>query len=109
MYNTLIRDKEKVLDSIEYSELDDENKYNRMIELMKESVFEAPGKANHEKKKKNRENVELNTSLLPVRKKKSREKKRSFTRNPVEWWDAECDKAIKDRKQREKHTKKIRI
>lgn len=95
MYKDILKEKRIELKEEGYVKAEEE-KYNKLIESMKEAVIRATGKrisGKEEEEKKKR--------------KGERENKERGKRNPVEWWDAECEEAIKNRKEALKRVKKV--
>lgn len=87
-YISRLREKESIFDKREYKDLKEESKYSELIRLRKESTLEASGKKMNE----NRKNLEVEGTGSV----KSRYKKKN-RRNPIDWWDLDCDGAVKDR------------
>lgn len=81
----------------EYLRLNEEEKYQRICEMMKEAVV----KATYGEKWK--EKILINGK---IRKKNSTHKNKNYVTNPAQWWDKECEQVLKNKKQSFKEWKK---
>lgn len=92
-YEQIIKGKKGILEEEKYRREDEQNKYKKIIEIMKE----ATGIATYgEKFKKNYKENKINKGKEEGNKK---EIKRQI-RNPVTWWDEECYEVTDERKKK---------
>lgn len=78
--------KEEEIETEEYKDANEEDKYQRIIEIMKESAY----KAMYGKKWRNKVVIEKGK----IQKKHGK----GYSSNLSQWWDEECTKVITERK-----------
>lgn len=76
-----------------FEDLTEEAKYEKIIRSIKENTLIASG---------------MDPRVEETKKSKGKPRRRNRNKNPVEWWDADCRKAIKDRNTARKAYEKIR-
>lgn len=83
-YIGILMDKEEEVKSQNFFDLTEEERYDKLIQIMTEAVLSASGK-NIKGQKTQINNHDINNN-------------NKNKRNPVDWWDIECEEVIKDRK-----------
>lgn len=95
IYNKELMKKEAELEENEYIQMDEENKYQQIGNMMKEAVL----KATYGEKWK--EKFEYIDGKIKKKEEKGQEDKRwRNNRNPAQWWDEECKQVVEERKKK---------
>lgn len=83
-YIDILMDKEEEVKSQNFLDLTEEERYDKLIQIMKEAVLRASGK-----------NIKAQKTQISNHDISNNNKNK---RNPVDWWDIECEEVIEDRK-----------
>lgn len=87
-------EKEKIFDSPEFIEMSEEEKYRTIINKIREATFEASGL---KYKIENGRVVREFNNKTGFYNFKTGQDRRKCKKNPVEWWDIECESVVKER------------
>lgn len=98
-YVGILADREDKISQESLSSMSEEDRYNRVVDTIKKATFEATGK---------RWMISEGTVVKYVNPgyRQGSFGGRGRNRNPVEWWDSECDRLVKNRRKVCKEYKK---
>lgn len=94
-YEEIMIDMEDKIDTEEFQEATMEKRYDMMVKSMIDAV-EIATHGERESKKKKQNNKE---DITDKRSERKQIKRINNEKNPVQWWDEECEKAIEERKE----------
>lgn len=89
-YVDILEDREYELNAEDFVNRCEENRYIFVVDILKKAAFEASGK------RWTLSEGMVQRCVIPARY-RGRDRKSGRNRNPVEWWDEECDR-LEDRK-----------
>lgn len=102
LYEEIIKSKEHILLEEDFKKAEEQEKYERIVEVIKEATGIATYRDKYKKdqvKKEKRKEVHEN----------KKEIKKKEKRNPVSWWDEECHEVTDERRKKHKEWIKKQI